>query len=433
MSSFINDLFNGLPISSLLGSRSRNNQYISQPNFSRQVFRLDKHEEWVTINDAEREIYETTPELRLVIDRMARMYANGRWKHLDKNGDEIENSPFVALLENPNILQSRNEYQEQWFIQRSIYPSVFNYQLKGTSFQDVPTALWCLPPSRMSISRTGKIWEQTTIEGIISSYKLKNDDQSSKVFETDEIIQFTFPGSDDPIMGTSALVALRMPISNIRAAYGYRNVILTKKGAIGLWSNEAKDQMGGTVPLTPAEDKKMSEQLTTTYGIGDDQAKVAISSKPLKWTPSTYPTKDLMLFEEIEADMKRIIDMFGANDNMFSRDKASTFNNVEAGNLKAYQDTLIPVGQDQANGYAKRWGLLDKGESLEYCFDHLPEFKENESERSVTAKTEAETIEILVNNGMSFEDAAERIGWDVTGKTIGAPLATQSQGPATEQ
>lgn len=422
------EIFSGANIRSVLGLPSRNNRHISQPNFTNTVLNLDRREEWVSITGAEREVYLTTPELKTVIDRLATMYANGVWKHYDKEGKEIENSEFVNRLENPNIFQSRNEFLTQWFIQRCLYPGTFIYQLKGSALQDVPTALWNLSPSRIIVNRTGKIWNMTSLDEIISSYELRNENGNNDKFETDSIIQFNMPDPDDPILGRSTLDALKMPISNIRAAYGYRNVILTKKGAIGMWSSEAKDAMG-TINLTAEEEKKISDQLVASYGIGDNQSKIMVSSKPLKWTAATYPTKDLMLFEEIDADKKAIIDMFGANEFMFTSGvnaKGSTFTNVEMGNRLCYQDTIIPIADDYANGFTKRFGLAEKGEWLELCYNHLPILQDNEKEEAEEHKLNAETAEIMLRNGYTAETINELLNWDAEG---GVKPESESSGP----
>lgn len=412
------NLFSGASIRNALGLASNNNRHISQPDFSNVPLSFDRKEEWVSVSGNEREVYLTTPELKMVIDRLSTMFANGIWKHYDKNGDVIENSEFVGLLKSPNVFQSKNEFLTQWFIQRCLYPGTFVYQLKsGSILQDVPTALWNLAPSRIVVNRTGKIWTATELDEIVSSYEFRNNNGSNDKFETDDIIQFNMPDPDDPILGRSTLDALKMPISNIRAAYGYRNVILTKKGAIGMWSSEGKDVMG-TINLTPDEEKKLSKQLVSTYGIGDNQAKVMVSSKPLRWTAATYPTKDLMLFEEIDANKKAIIDMFGANEFMFTSGvnaKGSTFTNVEMGNKICYQDTIIPIAGDYANGLSKRFGLLENGERLELEYDHLPIMQENEKDFAEQNKLNAEAAAIMLMNGYSAEEINDQLDWDVEG------------------
>ena len=396
-----------------------NNRYISQPNFNQRYLNFDKNEEWVSVEGHEMELYNTTAELRIVIDRLGLMFSNGIWKERDKNGELVENSEAVKLLNNPNIFQSNKEFLFQAWIQRCLYANVFEYNLKGSSFQDIPSALWNLSPSRIIVNRTGLIWQQTDIEKIITNYTFRMDGRADETFKTNDIIQYSIPNSDDPIIGESPLVALKMDLSNLRAAKGYSNVILTKKGAIGMWSADGKDAIGN-ISLTPEEEKQISKQLTDTYGLFDNQASVFVSSKPLKWSPATYPTKDLLLFESINAGKKAIIDIYGANDNMFSRGsdgKGDTFTNVSEGDKLCYQNTIIPFANDYANGKAKRWGLLDKGHTLELCYNHLPALSDNEVAEYTAKKLKAEGYSILVSgqgeNGGLMDDTAAREFLDI--------------------
>jgi phage portal protein BeeE len=404
-------------------------RYVSQPRLYPQPLRLDRTEQWVTVNGQERELYLSTPELRFVIDRLALMFANGLWKLKDKEGNEIEKSPVITLLENPNVFQSRNEFLFQWFVQRCLYPSTFLYNLKGSALQDLPSAIWNLSPSRMVVNRTGKIWDQTDIDGIISGYLFKGDGgQNDQPFTTKDIIQFSRPDSDDPLMGISPLHALRMPISNIRASYGYRNTILRKKGAIGAWSSSARDA-AGSVPLTPEENKQISNQLTDTYGIDDDKASVVVASSPLSWTPATYPTKDLMLFEEIDADKKAIIDMYGANEFMFtSMAKGAKYDNLQIGEKICYQDTIIPIAEDFAYGLSKRLGLVEQGLYLELCYEHISVLSDDEKAEADVTLTRAQAFQILVQNGFKPQDAADIC--DLT--SDGQSLSIASITPRTE-
>lgn len=416
MYDFFNDTLAGRLLSKF--GTSNNNRWINQPYFTRRMLNFNRNEEWVSIDGNEMEIYNTTPELRLVIDRLALMFSNGVWKHLDANGEEIEGSEYIQLLNNPNVFQSNKEFLQQAWIQRCLYANIFEYNLKsGVLIDEVPTALWNLSPSRMVVNRTGKIWKQTDIEDIISGYTFRVDGATDDNFTPDEIIQYSIPNSDDPLMGVSPLQSLKMPISNIRAAYGYDNVILTKKGAIGMWVNSSKDTMG-SVPLTDDEIKETSNQLTKTYGIGDHQASVAISSKDLRWEAATYPTKDLLLKETINAGKKAIIDMYGANDSMFSRGadgKGDTFTNVDDADKKCYQNTIIPFAEDYANGKSKKWGLLEKGECLKLDYSHIPALKDDENQKSEIIKRKADAYKILKeteNTSLTDDEIRSILDWE---------------------
>ncbi len=417
------DWFGNTYVGGLVGMGGKNsNRFISPADFKMKVMRLDKSEEWTSINGKEREIYLTTPELRMVVDRLALMFANGMWKHYNEDGTEVENSEIVRFLENPNIHQSRNQFLFQWFVQRCLYPATYTYKLIGSRLADVPTALWNLPPQRMVVERTGKIWTATTPEEIINRYRLKNEN-ADEFFYPYEIIQMARPDCDDPIMGVSPLMALKMPISNIRAAYGYRNAILTKKGAIGVWSSDAKDSMG-SIQLTPDEVDDVTAQLLDTYGIFDDQHKVAISPKALKWNPATYPTKELMLFEEVDSNRKAIIDIMGGNEFMFCSGvnaKGSTFTNVEMGEKLCYQDTIVPIAEDYSYSISKSLGLPDKRQYVCLEYDHLPIMQFDRTKEAEVSYKKTQAVDILVRNGYQTDDAMEIIGLDAEGYKATTP------------
>ena len=416
-------------ISSFFGGNSHNDRFTYQPNFAPRPFSLDASEVYVSITGKEQEIYETTAELRLVIDRLASMFANGLWVHLNKNGEPIEKSPFVSFLENPNAFQSRNEFLFQWYIQRCVYGNVFDYILKGTKVAEVPSAMWHLPPSRTVIKRTGKIFDQTDVSGIITGYELQLDSENTRTFSPDEVIQFSMPNCDDPLLGSSPLLSLRMPISLIRASHGMLNVIYTKKGAIGVWRNDTRDN-SGHVPLNP-EDKKYSKQMERSFGIGDKQASVIITDKNLRWEPSTYPVGDYKLFESMDMAKIAIVDFYGANKDMFSSGSGgktgSTFQNREMAERNCYQDTIIPVANDYTNGLSKRFGLLDKGERLILSYDHIPTMKDDEERKSKINLSNAQAIQTMLASGMSPETISEITGIDVG--TIKPVQTTQQSQP----
>lgn len=412
-------------VGSIIGRGSHNDGFTSQPRFTPRPFNLDTAEQYVSITGEEQLIYETTPELKIVIDRLAVMYANGRWEHLNKSGEVIEKSPVVAFLDNPNVFQSRNEFLMQWFIQRCVYGNVFDYQLKGTKLIDIPTALWHLPPSRMVIKRTGHIFKQSDINEIISGYELQLDSEKNEKYSADEIIQFSMPNCDDPLLGSSPLLSIKMPISNLRAAHGFINVVYTRKGALGVWSNQTKDATG-FVPLS-AEDKAQANQMTRNYGISDRQASVIISNKNLKWEPSTFPLGDYKLLETMDANKSAIIDLFGANKDMFSSSlgtKGATFTNREMGERNCYQDTIIPIAEDMANGYAKRWGILEKGEKLRLSYDDVPVLKDNEIQKADVTLKRSQAAEILLRSGVSPESVSE-----ITGLELGKVKVIQAAAP----
>jgi hypothetical protein len=82
-----------------------------------------------------------------------------------------------------------------------------------------------------------------------------------------------------------------------------------------------------------------------------------------------YPTKDLVLLEQIEANTLTIIDSLGLNVNIFAN-KNSTFENVRMGYVQSYQDAIQPAADQDLQALSKFLNI-EEGFRLKASFDHL--------------------------------------------------------------
>jgi phage portal protein BeeE len=355
-------------------------------------------------------IYITTPQLYAVIQRRGYLLASGQWKHYkNTNGkvSEVEKSEFVKLLENPNPLMKGNDLIRQWNENKCVYGNNYEFVLKAFSTA-VPSALNNLPPAEMQIKTTGKVYKQTKIEDIIEFYELIQNGQMVDKFLPSEINHSRVVNGKNAVKGESPMIPLHMPISNIRGAYGFRNVIINKKGALGILSNNAKDS-SGAIPLNDTERQRLEKEYQRLYGIGDNQIQTIMTNASLSYQAMTYPTKDLMLFEEIDEDFLTIIDNYGLNANIFSRSKGSTFENLNEGLKQAYQSTIIPEAEELALNRSEMFGLLQKGEWLELDFSHIPVLQENSKEKAEILEKKANAINTLIQSGVYTKTEIQQI------------------------
>lgn len=364
---------------------------------------------WVTIKNKEEHVFQTTPELYSVIMRKATMYSNGVFKHykvVNGEDEEVENSEVIKLLNNPNPLQSRTEWMIEEMVHSSIFGSSFVYGLKGYNKQNVPTAFYNLPAGRMQVIPTGKFYQQRKISDIIDSYRLMNVDGSSQTFEVNDVIYSRTINTTNPLLGLSPLHSLQMPISNIRGAYGYRNVIIEEKGAIGLLSGgNGKGVSGNAIPLSSEDRNKLEKQYNNDYGTSSKKNKVMITNSPVNWQPMTYPTKDLMLFEEITADLRIIIDVFGMNEYLFGKEQGSTYANLAEGKRMAYQDCIIPYANDFTSKLTTYMGLDKLNEKIVLDYSHIEALQDNEVDKTTVLKNKVDAMNVLIANGYSAQDA----------------------------
>jgi hypothetical protein len=186
----------------------------------------------------------------------------------------------------------------------------------------------------------------------------------------------------------SRIDSLKLPLSNIMASYNKRNVLLENLGAIGILSAQQND-MGGAIPMTPEERQKIQKDW---YRRQKDE--LIITESNVNWQPMSYPTRDLMLFEELTEDKLAIIDAFGLNYNLFSSEKGATFSNVRDSIRMAYTDTIIPETQQIYDSMIAQWGL--QGEYyLKADFNHLPILQDDENQKATAHKTKVETVKMI--------------------------------------
>lgn len=327
-------------------------------------------------------VYETIPQIKTIIDRKAMMFANMDLRLVKADDDEevVEDMELKVLIENPNIMQGMNEWLVTYKQQEQVYGNQFMYKNKPSQLKKYPVALWNVSALYIRPVLTGKIFDQVKMSGIVKEYQYEEQGHQRK-FEVEDILWSRLGDLNDPLLGKSPIYSLKMPVSNTEEAYKYRNVIMSEKGAIGILSNSSKDSMG-PIPLTSEERSRVEKEYRNKYGIGEDQARVLITGASLTWQSMTIPTKDMLLFEEVDANTMTMIDHFGMNVNIFSN-KNATFENVKSAILQVYRDTIQP----EADKFAQRLGPfigVQEGYKLKACYDHLDIFKENK-EKGVAA------------------------------------------------
>jgi len=327
---------------------------------------------WIDTHEP-RKLYDTIPQLKTVVDKDCSMFSNAELWHVNKEGERLKDSEVEQLLMKPNVTQTMQEFLFQYKQQFNLYGNQFIFKNKPSTLSKLPASLMNVSAFGMKPQLTGKLFRQVELSGIISHYEYDLNSLRER-FEVDEIMWTKRTDPDNPIVGCSIIEALKYPLSNTKAAYEYRNVIMTKKGAIGILSNESKDSMGAAT-IKKEDKEKLEKQYSRDYGIEEHQSQVILTEAQLKWQPMTYPTKDLLLFEEVEANMITIADAFGHNINIYTS-KNATFENVKNSIIQTYQDAIFPAADLFTQGLTS-FLELPNGERIIASYEYLQIMKEN--------------------------------------------------------
>ena len=131
----------------------------------------------------------------------------------------------------------------------------------------------------------------------------------------------------------------------------------------------------------------------------------------------SYPTNELMLFEEVDANKKAVIDAYGMNENLFSVEEGQTMSDSGSRILEAerlvYQDKIIPESNDDARALSQYLGLTEDGQFLTLDYKHLAALKDDEKKKADILDKKSTSLERMVRAGMSLEEARELLGLSI--------------------
>ena len=344
--------------------------------------------------------YIEIPELRTVVNRKAKMISSGIPKLYNDKGEIIENHWVLDLIKNPNPTQCWDEVIYSLAVNDALYSTGFLYAPKR-SFGIVNLIL-PLASHKMQINTSGRTLKQMDKGGMIDSFVYNYSDESPQKLSFEEVIMLQTTDGVNLLNPVSIIDSLKFPLSNIRAQYNKRNVLLENMGAIGILSAKKSD-IGGALPVTPEEKRQIQRDW---YNRSKDE--VLITESELDWHPMSYPTKDLMLFEELTADKLAVIDAFGLNYYVFSNEKGSTFSNVRDGIRMAYTDTIIPESDKIYDNLTEQLGLDKEGLRLKAHFDHIPVLQSDVLEESQSLNTRADALNKIILAGVPLNEDEKR-------------------------
>jgi len=347
---------------------------------------------WVD-TDRPYELYLSIPELRTIINKRALMISSGIPKLVDLDGNEVNEHPWVYnLINKPNPTQSWSDVIYSLAVNDGLYNNSFAYAPKRSfDFHDLIVPI---PSHKVKIVLTGTLLDQIDIKGIIEKFEFWYTNEKKEIIEVENMVYLNTPDGVNLINPNNRIDTLKYPLSNIKAGYHKRNVLLENMGAIGILSS-TKSDMGGVIPMDPEEKNEIQKDW-----VKRNKDQLVITESDVKWTPLSYPTKDLMLFEELTEDKMAIIDAYGLSYYLFSQSKGATFTNVREGMRMTYQDTIIPETEQMYSTISHQLGLTDSGFMLVPDFSHVPVLQENEKEKADVMRIRAEAVQKMIDMGV---------------------------------
>ncbi len=353
--------------------------------------------------------YEKCPPVNAIINRKAEAYINGNTWILNTQGkakgkeatNEAANK-LRKLLKNPNPLQSWDEFEAQGYIYQQIFGYNIVLPIKPVGYKEniEAFALWNIPPSMVNIEETDKLFYQTKIDGMIKEIVLTyKGNRTVLKLEDIYIMKGITPSFCSLILPESRICALALPINNIIGAYESRNVLINYRGALGILTNDSGNGTYSPVSI-PAPEKEQLQNDLRRYGLKNSQWQFILTSASLKWQQMGVPTKDLMLFEEIEDDIQRICDSYNYPYELLSSAKGVTYANKKEAKQLLYQDAIMP----EAKSIYGQWNAFFNTEKYSIILDKdystIPVLQQDQVQAATARKMRNDALLIEFQNDL---------------------------------
>lgn len=328
------------------------------------------------------------PPLAAIICNIAQADINGRTaffragtdKEIKPDGYNKTVKDLAALFNRPNPLQTWRQFRAQ----QKCYVRIFGIcpvlKVKAVGF-DTPKMMWNIPPQLVKIETTGKLFYQSEQGNIIKRITVTlNGVEKELPVEDVFFLRDQTVSLNSEFLPDSRLKVLTTPISNIVAAYEASNVLITKRGALGIFSNTGKDTVG-TMPVDASEKEALQQDLNG-YGLSGDLKQFIVTSASLSWQQIALNAKDLMLIETVKNATESVCDVMGYKFELLANEKGTTFENQKTALASLYQDTIIPEAAADAEVYNDALGISAAGFEVNFLYDHVEVLQQSEKEKA---------------------------------------------------
>lgn len=340
--------------------------------------------------------YEKCPPLAAIINKKAQAYINGKTWVMDSQGKESTSqwaNNLRKLLAKPNPLQSWKQFEAQMYITQQVFGYCVVLPILPLGRKDISSAssLWAIPGNMLTVKYTNKLWYQTDLPGIVESVTVCYAGTDTKLdLKSIHIFRDFSPSFNNMVFPETRIRPLELPINNIIGALESRNMLINYRGALGILSSE--NDKSGYIPIKDP-DKKALQADFARYGLKNQQWKFIITSASVKWQQMGVPTRELMLFEEIEDDTNMLCDSYGYPIDLMAGSQRKTYQNSEAAGKGLYQNAIIPEADAMYDQWNEFFQCAANGCEMQKDYGHIPVLQADKAKEASARNTLTQTLD----------------------------------------
>ncbi len=341
-----------------------------------------------------------------IIDRLAECDTNGILRFVDaETGNPVKNAnkvPKLArlkkLFNKPNPWQTWEEFDAEQVITCKVFGYCPVFAI-GPGFEDksYTTALVNISPV-IATPHADEDFDLRTSKSLIHHWTFTIMNKQYQIPASDMlIVKDGFVSKSDGMgLPISKVQGTDFFVSNICAAMEADNVLLKKKGPLGIFSYDPAKDMAGATPLDPKAKDQLQNDLSR-YGLTVGQIQYIISKMPVKWNAMSFNVRDLMTKETIRQAIDGLCDRFGYPAELMSG-KNATYENRTSSEKWLYNNNVIPFSLRRMTRYNEFFQLEEV--ILRKEFDHLTVMQEDIVKAGEAYLAESEGLQVDWEMGM---------------------------------
>lgn len=385
---------------------------------------------WLKLSNASelRQSVADNPVLYACIDILATASSNGKKCLVDNTGaavswnekDKAVQAARRLFVDRPNPLQMSKEFNYERKYMRETFGNNYVYlnnpsETFETDLMTVKT-MFNLPSEYTEVKQTGKIYDQVDIEGIISEYVVTNR-PGFKPVPPSRIIHFNDINITDvgnSIIGSSKLIPLKNPITNVQLAFEAMNVLLNSRGMIGIIKANNKDATGTQIPLGKTAKDEIDATFKSEYGLKRDQKQFLLSYSDIDFIKTVMSPDELGIPKDFTRNAMMICNNLKVPHELYKLyEQGSTFENQVQAVRRLYQDSVIPDVENDDAYYTERLNFRKYDLELKTDFSHIQALQEAFKEKaSALSMNTAAAEKSYTNNLITWNQYLEMIGME---------------------
>lgn len=326
----------------------------------------------------------------------AKLYSQMKITHY-KGDKEVENSPYIKLLNKPNYFQSKEDWlkQQSWFLSAS--GSNYIYEKRNT-IQELPLSLYNLIPTELDFKEVMKVDKFFTLkkdvaafEEQIIEYKLDKQKYQLKIKDIIPLYDVTNGIETNTFMKSPSRVkSVLKNIANIEENFKAKNINLQMSQK---YLAKNKNNVQGVATPIKDDDRAAIEKVLR-------EKAMQVTSGDIEVQHLVQNLKQLYLDEQLAFDAKIVTYAFEQNEHIINYAlTGSTYENQEMGIVRHIQTSTQADADNLMSSLNQSWGLYEKDERLVASYNHLPIMQVLFETKIQTLTSMQEAIKLGVDNG----------------------------------